>query len=127
MATRVSNGNGTTVNKVQELTCGIQIETTINHDALWDRMVEHYSRGQSALWECPWCGGHIDALCDEISGDDYWDTWDCVGGCDLLITFITPAEYAEYHCVPDDYWRVLVEGAFGDDWEPPGNEEDEGK
>lgn len=86
---------------------------------LTDRFVEHYNQGHSALWECPWCGGDIDAVCDERNDETFEDTWHCVGDCELLITFITPAEYTEYHEVMDGEWTILIEGSFSGEWLTP--------
>lgn len=114
----------TRVMRQTELRYGNTLRTDTNHEKLWQKLVEFYSQRNSPRWECPWCGGDIDASSDEHDGDEFWDTWTCVGDCNLLITFITPAEYKEYHQVPDGQWTILVESAFGGDWFAPDEADD---
>lgn len=88
---------------------GMKLKSEIPHKRLWEKAVEHYGQGHSNLWECPCCGGDIDALCDEHEDGLHYDTWRCEGDCDLLITFVTPAEYTEYHQVMDSEWEIILE------------------
>lgn len=104
---------------------GIGIQTNTSHEKLWRRMVAHYSEGHSALWRCPWCGGEIDSVCYEKNAETFEDTYRCIGTCNLLITFFTPAKYVEYHEVPDYEWRVFVEkGIGGGNWYAPEEADD---
>src|SRR5579859_1960135 len=118
-------GDGVSDERKAVLDNGITVETKIPHEKLWARAIEHYSHRVN-WWECPWCGGEIDAVDMETDDDETWDTWSCVGNCNLLITFITPAEYTEYHDVPDGDWRVLIESGHNDaTWYAPEEADDE--
>lgn len=108
---------------------GIRLETPIEHEKLWQRMIKHYGEGSNhylpnGLWKCPWCGGDIDSLDGERNNETFEDTYTCVGDCELMITFITPAEIHEYHEVPNSDWKVLVESSRAIEWYAPEEADD---
>lgn len=103
---------------------GVTLRLADAHERLWAKMLTHYAGSHPDMWKCPWCGGEIDAVCDERDGGLFEDTWRCVGDCNLLITHITPAEYKEYHEVGLSEWTVLIEGGHGTGWYAPDEADD---
>lgn len=64
---------------------------------------------------CPICGCELESVGDEIEEDDqeplHLDTFACEY-CSLLVTYVSPAKYEEYHLVPDHEKRYLIERQF---------------
>lgn len=58
-----------------------------------------------ATLECPVCGDEMRASSDDTETDDvhgelYLDTYAC-DHCEILVTYISPKKYGEYHDTPD--------------------------
>lgn len=66
-----------------------------------------------ATLECPVCGDEMSEVGDDHEFDDnerewFVDTYACAY-CDLMVTYVSPHEYGEYHDVPDSERRYLIE------------------
>lgn len=81
-------------------------------------MADFYPRARShmlevwATLECPICGGEMTDSSSDYEDDDngrlFLDTYAC-NYCSLLVTYVSPAEYGQYHLVPDKDRRYFVE------------------
>ncbi len=65
-----------------------------------------------ATLECPVCGAEMRDVCMEDS-EDYGeaitiDTYAC-DYCNIMISYVSPAKYHEYHDVPGNHRRYLIE------------------
>lgn len=72
------------------------------------RMLKVWAKG-----ECPVCDGELEHSSDDHETDDegkqwHLDTYACYH-CDLLITYVSPADIHEYHQVSDQDKYYIVE------------------
>lgn len=66
-----------------------------------------------ATLECPICGAEMESLDDDYETDDelghlHLDTYIC-DYCNILLTYVSPAKYHQYHEVPDNEKRYFIE------------------
>lgn len=57
---------------------------------------------------CPLCGDDLSHVGDDIDEGDFHDTYAC-NYCRILVTYVSPCKYTEYHTVPDDQKRYIME------------------
>lgn len=70
------------------------------------RMAEVWAR-----LECPVCGDEMEHVGDDYEDEKHLDTYSCEY-CRILITYVSPAKYHEYHEVPDSERCYLIERSF---------------
>lgn len=66
-----------------------------------------------AKCECPICSTEMEHSSDDYDADDerqelHLDTYAC-NHCNLLITYVSPAQYGAYHEVPESDRRYFIE------------------
>jgi hypothetical protein len=93
---------------------GLKLRIETQDQDVIDHLVQFYERNKKSLaWECPFCEGDIDSVCYELDDGIFEDTYDCDAECEILLTFLTPKKYGEYHKVPIDEVVIEVEFMFG--------------
>lgn len=81
-------------------------------------MSDFYPRARGRMlevWaklECPVCDADMEHVTDEYEGKLHLDTYAC-DYCHLLVTYVSPRKYHEYHQVPDNEKRYFVERQLG--------------
>lgn len=63
-----------------------------------------------AKCECPVCDGDLEHLTDEYEDEQHIDSYTC-SYCGLIISYVSPSKYHEYHDVPDRDRRYIIEAS----------------
>jgi hypothetical protein len=76
--------------------------------------VSNYPRARGRMlevWakvECPVCDAELEHVGDDYEDEEHIDCYDC-SYCGILVSYVSPAKYGEYHDVPDKDRRYIIE------------------